>query len=165
VKKGNAVEIRFEPIGYVRNAYRDKRPPSWQGTTSRIEIDRRWAEALGGLEGFSHIVVLCYLDRSHGQDMPLFIQPQRNPLMPLVGFWGTRTPIRPNPIAMTVVPLADRQDNVLTVRNLDMYDGTPVLDIKPYLTRGDCFPEATAPEWIYCLWSVHDARDRGPQKT
>ena len=74
-------------------------------------------------------------------------------------WWGslcTRTPLRPNPISLTVVELIERVDNVLHVRNLDMYDGTAVLDIKPYLTRGDCHPQATCPEWMRRLWAIHD---------
>jgi tRNA-Thr(GGU) m(6)t(6)A37 methyltransferase TsaA len=152
------MEIRFEPIGFVRNAYSEQRPVTWQGVLSQIHIESTWCRALDGLEGFSHIVVLCYLDRSRGADIPLRIRAQRNPEMPLVGFWGTRTPVRPNPISMTVVPLIEREGCVLHVQNLDMFDGTAVLDIKPYLIRGDCHPEATAPEWIHRLWRMHDER-------
>jgi tRNA-Thr(GGU) m(6)t(6)A37 methyltransferase TsaA len=153
--------ISLEPIGFVCNGFSDgQRPPTWQGTSSRIAIDPRWSEALSGLDGFSHIIVLCYLHLSRDQESPVLIRPQRNPEMPLVGFFGTRTPVRPNPISVTVVPLIERQENVLHVRNLDMYDGTPVLDIKPYLTRGDCHPNATGPEWIYRLWAIQDAQRR-----
>jgi tRNA (Thr-GGU) A37 N-methylase len=74
----------------------------------------------------------------------------------MVGLFATRTPLRPNPISLTIVRLIERQDNVLQVQNLDMYDGTPVLDIKPYMTRGDCQTEATCPEWIHRLWAIHD---------
>lgn len=153
------MDITLEPIGYVRNDF-SQRPPTWQGTSSEIHVDARWSESLDGLEGFSHILVLCYLDKSRGQAIPLQVHPQGNPEMPLVGFWGTRTPVRPNPISVTTVPLVGREGSVLRVRNLDMFDGTPVLDLKPYLTRGDCHPEATAPDWIYRLWAIRDARDR-----
>jgi tRNA (Thr-GGU) A37 N-methylase len=76
--------------------------------------------------------------------------------MPIVGLFATRTPLRPNPISLTIVRLTERQGNVLHVQNLDMFDGTPVLDIKPYITRGDCQPEATNPEWIHRLRAIHD---------
>jgi tRNA-Thr(GGU) m(6)t(6)A37 methyltransferase TsaA len=154
------MDIHFTPIGFVHNEFpKGKRPSTWQGTHSRIDLDPRWSEALSGLAGFSHIIVLCFLHLSPREATPTFVQPQRNPHMPWVGFWGTRTPVRPNPISMTIVPLLDRQDNVLFVCNLDMHDGTPVLDIKPYLTRGDCHPDATAPEWIYRLWELRDAAE------
>jgi tRNA (Thr-GGU) A37 N-methylase len=82
--------------------------------------------------------------------------------MPLVGFFCTRTPLRPNPISLTVVELVERVHNVLHVRNLDMYDGTHVLDIKPYLTRGDSQPEARVPDWMLRLWAIHDEERRAP---
>ncbi len=155
----DATQIVLEPIGFVYNEYLPgQKPLTWQGTSSRIEIDPRWTAALEGLEAFSHINVLCYLHLMHREDPVLQIHPQRNLEMPLVGFFGTRTPLRPNPISMTIVRLIERQENVLHVRNLDMFNGTPVLDIKPYLTRGDCHPEATGPEWIYRLWAIHDAQ-------
>jgi tRNA-Thr(GGU) m(6)t(6)A37 methyltransferase TsaA len=158
--------IVFEPIGLVRNNYPPgQKPLTWQGTASRIEIAPRWTAALEGLEGFSHINVLCYLHMMHNEDPVLQIRSQGNPKMPLVGFFSTRTPLRPNPISMTIVRLIERQENVLYVRNLDMFDGTPILDIKPYLTRGDCHPEATGPEWIYRLWAIHDAQRKGHTDT
>jgi tRNA-Thr(GGU) m(6)t(6)A37 methyltransferase TsaA len=150
--------ITFEPIGHVRNAHpQGQKPPTWQGISSRIEIAPRWTAALDGLSEFSHISVLCYLHVMRGETPVLQIHPQRNPEMPQVGLFATRTPLRPNPISLTVVRLIERQENVLHVCNLDMYDGTPVLDVKPYLTRGDCHPDATGPEWIYRLWAIQDA--------
>jgi tRNA-Thr(GGU) m(6)t(6)A37 methyltransferase TsaA len=155
-------QILFEPIGFVCNDYPPgQKPLTWQGIASRIEIAPRWTAALEGLEEFSHINVLCYLHLMRKEDPVLQIHPQRNLDMPLVGFFSTRTPLRPNPISMTIARLIERQENVLYVRNLDMFDGTPVLDVKPYMTRGDCHPEATGPEWIYRLWAIHDAQRKG----
>jgi tRNA-Thr(GGU) m(6)t(6)A37 methyltransferase TsaA len=149
--------ITFRPIGTIHNAYpQGHKPLTWKGTLSRIEIDPRWAEGLDGLEGFSHLNVLCYLHLVRDQEPVLQIRAQRHPQMPLVGFFCTRTPLRPNPISLTVVELVERVDNMLHVRNLDMYDGTSVLDVKPYLTRGDRQPHATVPEWMQRLWAIHD---------
>jgi len=149
--------IAFHPIGTVHNAHpQGHKPLTWKGTTSQIEIDPRWQEGLEGLEGYSHLSVLCYLHLSQGREPVIKIRAQGHPQMPLVGFFCTRTPLRPNPLSLTVVELVERVDNVLHVRNLDMYDGTAVLDVKPYLTRGDCYPEATVPEWIERLWAIHD---------
>ena len=151
------MKITLEPIGMVHNEYpRGQKPLTWQGTSARIEIDPRWTAALEGLEGFSHISVLCYLHLMRGEAPVLQIHPQGNTDMPKVGLFATRTPLRPNPISLTIVHLIERRDNVLYVQNLDMYDGTPVLDIKPYLTRGDDQPQATGPEWIHRLWAIHD---------
>ena len=149
--------ITFQPIGTVHNAYPyGQKPLTWSGTLSQIEIDPRWAEGMEGLEGYSHLHVLCYLHLMQDREPVLKIRAQGRPQMPLVGFFCTRTPLRPNPISLTVVELVERVDNVLHVRNLDMYDGTSVLDVKPYLTRGDWQPQATVPEWMQRLWAIHD---------
>lgn len=163
------MEVVLEPIGYVRNDYPPgEKPDTWQGTSSQIVLSPKWTEALSGLKGFSHIIVLCYLDQMRGETSPPRIRAQRCPEMPLVGFFGTRTPARPNPISVTVVPLEKRVGSTLVVRDLDMYDGTPVLDIKPYLVQGDCRPEAVEPEWIHRLRAIQDARtqtDKASQGT
>jgi len=151
------MEVVLHPIGYVRNdCPPGRKPATWRGIPSYIEIDPRWTEALGGLAGFSHVLVLCYLHLSSDQEPPTLIRPQRRPEMPLVGFFGTRTPVRPNPISVSIVPLLKQEGNLLYVRNLDMYDGTPVLDVKPYITRSDCHPDAAEPEWIHRLRDLQD---------
>jgi tRNA (Thr-GGU) A37 N-methylase len=76
--------------------------------------------------------------------------------MPLVGLFATRSPHRPCPIGITAVRLLARQGARLRVEGLDANEGTPVLDIKPYLRRGDLIPEATAPDWLERLWRMHD---------
>ena len=149
--------ISLQPIGTVHNTYpQGHKPLTWHGTLSQIEIDLRWSQGLVGLEDYSHLHVLCHLHLSQGQEPILQIRAQRHPQMPLVGFFCTRTPLRPNPISLTVVELIERVDNVLHVRNLDMYDGTAVLDVKPYLMRSDCHPQAATPEWMRRLWAIHD---------
>ena len=145
------MNIVYTPIGHVRNAFPSgRRPPSWRGTTSQIEVLPQWAPALDGLADFSHVLVLCYLHLSPREAPPTRIRPQGNPEMPLVGLFSTRSPHRPNPISLSIVPLVAVQGAVLQVRDLDMYDGTPVLDIKPHLP-GDCPAEAVFPEWVHRL--------------
>ena len=159
--QGAKMKILLEPIGFVRNDLpRGQRPPTWQGTSSRIAIAPQWSAALSGLDGFSHLIVLCYLHLSSGEELTAMVRPQGRPEMPLVGFFGTRTPIRPNPISVTTVPLIERQGSILYVRSLDVYDGTPLLDIEPYLSHGDCHPQATEPEWMRRLSTIHDAENR-----
>ncbi len=155
------MEIRLRPIGFVRNDHPlGCKPLTWQGIVSQIELDPQWTEALSGLEGFSHATAICYLDLSADKVSPPRIHPQGRAEMPLVCFFGTRTPVRPNPLSLTVVEIVERKGHVLTVRNLDMYDGTAVLDIKPYLPRGDCYPAAIEPEGIHRWRAIHD-RERG----
>lgn len=155
------MEIVLHPIGTVHNDHPPgNKPLTWQGVESWLAFDARWAEALSGLDGFSHALVICYLHLIAGDVSPATIRPQRRPEMPEMGFFGTRTPARPNPISLTVVEILGREGSVLHVRDLDMYDGTPILDIKPYLTRGECVPDAREPEWVARLRKIHD-RERG----
>lgn len=87
---------------------------------------------------------------------PLRIHPEGREELPLVGVLATRTPCRPNPVAITAVRLIERRDNRLRVLGLDACEGTPILDIKPYLRRGDLVPEAATPGWLAALWAIHD---------
>jgi tRNA-Thr(GGU) m(6)t(6)A37 methyltransferase TsaA len=123
-----------------------------------IELDAAWAEALDGIEEFSHIWVLWWLDRSlFDPDLAsLRVRPQGRAEMPLRGIFATRSPRRPNPIAMTLVRLLEREGSKLTVQGLDAFVGTPILDLKPYLLRGDLIPEATVPAWLEQLWRIND---------
>jgi tRNA-Thr(GGU) m(6)t(6)A37 methyltransferase TsaA len=111
---------------------------------------------LDGIEGFSHIWIVWWLDRFESPPESPCVHPERREELPLVGFFATRSPHRPCPLAMTSVRLLGRQGRRLYVEGLDAYEGTPVLDIKPYLRRGDLIPEATVPEWLEQLWGIHD---------
>jgi tRNA-Thr(GGU) m(6)t(6)A37 methyltransferase TsaA len=145
------------PIGWVHSEVTglDAR---WEDFTSQIVVNEEWAPGLDGLEEFSHIIVLTWLHR-HPCRTPqdeLHSHPERRQDLPAVGFFATRTPRRPNPIGLTVVPLLARDGNVLTVRGLDAADGTPVLDVKPYLERGDRIDQPRSPAWIRQLWADQD---------
>lgn len=142
------------PIGHVVNGITELGGVRWEEVDSQIVADEAFAPGLDGIEGFSHVIVICYL---HKRDRPvpadLHVRPENRPDMPLLGVFATRTPKRPNPLAVTAVKLLHRQDKTLTVHGLDVIDGTPVLDIKPYLRNGDLIPDATAPEWIQRFWA------------
>ncbi len=145
------VSMKLEPIGVVNNEFERKPADGWQGVVSQVVIDDRWTPALEGLEGFSHIIVLFWLNRV-SERVLLHVRPQRRQDMPEVGLFATRTPMRPNPIGLRVVRLVSKEDNVLTVRGLDAFDGSPVLDVKPYLPRGDCIIRTRIPAWLERLW-------------
>jgi tRNA-Thr(GGU) m(6)t(6)A37 methyltransferase TsaA len=152
-------ELTLTPIGYVTEG----RLPSdnsdaWEEAEAEIEIDEAYAGALDGIEGFSHIWVIWWLDRSPADARleTLRVHPEGRSEMPLVGIFATRSPRRPNPIAMTLVQLLKRQGARLYVQGLDAFEGTPLLDLKPYLQRGDRIPEATMPNWLGRLWRIHD---------
>jgi len=147
--------LEVEPIGWVKNDISDAQEVIWEEIESQVVIEERFSEALDGIEEFSHIIVLFWLHRKE-ESPPLKIRPEMREDMPLVGVLATRAPVRPNPIGLTVVELLERQGNTLRVRGLDAYDETPVLDIKPYLPRGDSIPEAKIPEWLGRLWESRD---------
>jgi tRNA-Thr(GGU) m(6)t(6)A37 methyltransferase TsaA len=150
-------ELRLHPLGRVTNGRSSTaRDDRWQEAPAEIEIDAAWGGALDGIEEFSHIWVIWWLDRFEGPPDFTHVHPERREEMPLVGILATRSPQRPNPIAMTVVRLLAREGNKLRVQGLDAYEGTPVLDIKPYLRRGDLIAEATVPKWLERLWRAQD---------
>lgn len=141
--------VTFEPIGYVRSPFKEGRPPSWDEVISEIVISPELAEGLEGLEGFSHIQVLFWLHRiGRREGPPLKVHPRKRRDLPLVGLFATRSPNRPNSIGLTTVELLKREENMLTVRGLDALDGTPVLDIKPYIPGYDGQEGAKVPSWI-----------------
>jgi tRNA-Thr(GGU) m(6)t(6)A37 methyltransferase TsaA len=143
----------------VENGVQKGEQAIWEEMESRIVLDGQWAEGLRGLEGFSHLVVIFWLDRPNQAEVPLQVHPEAKEDMPLVGLFATRTPLRPNPIGLTSVELLSVEGTTLRVRGLDAFDGTPVLDIKPYLIRGDLKPDASVPGWLRQLWAKHDTEE------
>jgi tRNA-Thr(GGU) m(6)t(6)A37 methyltransferase TsaA len=126
----------FRPIGYVHSPYKDTSSiPRGLGAKheaeGELEILRSFAPGLTDIEGFSHLFVIWAFDRAEGFD--LIAHPPTDEKRPH-GVFSTRSPRRPNPIALTVVELLRREGASLHVRGVDMLDGTPILDIKPYLS-------------------------------
>jgi len=123
-------------IGFVHSPYKETSSvPRGLGAKHEaegsIEVLREFEAGLMDIEGFSHLFVLWEFDRS--TDYDLVAHPPADDKRPH-GVFATRSPRRPNPIALTVVELLGREGGVLRVRGVDMLDGTPVLDIKPYLS-------------------------------
>jgi len=142
------VTIELTPIGVIKNLFQDRIPKGWETVEARIIVNDEWAAALDGVEEFSHVIVLFWLDRIPRDSILLRLHPQGCADLPLVGLFATRTPVRPNPIGLQVVELLERSGNVLTVRHIDALNDSPVLDIKPYLPRGDSVRGAVTPEWV-----------------
>jgi len=142
-------QVVFQPIGVVRSPFREPENRDWDQTVSEIRLERKWAKGLRGIEDFSHLIVLFHLSRAKG--VQLRVHPKRRMDLPLVGMFSTRTPHRPNPIAMTVCRLVKRRGVRLTVKGLDAIDGTPVLDIKPYIPDNDLVRRPRVAKWIYRL--------------
>lgn len=132
-----AVTFTFHPIGAIHSPYEATRDiPKGLGTEHRaegtIEILPEYEAGLLDIEGFSHLYVLWVFDRAEGRPREWVGTPPTDDRPH--GVFATRSPRRPNPLALTVVELLRREGRVLHVRGVDMLDGTPVLDLKPYLS-------------------------------
>ncbi|MCX8150229.1 MAG: tRNA (N6-threonylcarbamoyladenosine(37)-N6)-methyltransferase TrmO [Candidatus Bathyarchaeota archaeon] len=138
--------IILEPIGFVKTAAQGDEVKDKQHL-SQIMLLKELAEALEGIEEFSHLFVLFWLNKiSVQQRQTLKVHPRGRRDLPLVGVFAVRTNLRPNPIGLTLVKLVKREGTVLTVRGLDAFDGTPVLDIKPF-DFWDIPKDAKVPSW------------------
>jgi tRNA-Thr(GGU) m(6)t(6)A37 methyltransferase TsaA len=132
-------------IGRIRTPWKERkdcpknaREARESGVVSTIELDPRWAQALQGVESCSHLIVLYWMDRSRRD---LVIQKPAHYGVGR-GTFALRTPVRPNPIALSVVQLMKVEGTRLSVIGLDCLDGTPLIDIKPYFASTDSIPDA-----------------------
>lgn len=138
-------QICLNPIGLVRTDASGKEVKD-KTRISKIVLNEGLIEALDGIEGFSHVFVLFWLNEVAKQPRSLKYHPRGRMDMPLLGVFALRTNMRPNPIGLTLVELLKVEGNTLTVRGLDAYDGTPVLDIKPF-DSWDIADNARLPDW------------------
>ncbi|CAO0821986.1 tRNA (adenine37-N6)-methyltransferase [Desulfarculales bacterium] len=120
--------ISLEPIGVVRSTL-VQRPEA--GLLAVIEIDPAWWEGLAGLAPGRDLWVIYNFHQS--QEPRLLVHPRRDPGRPLTGVFNTRAPCRPAPLGLTLVRLLEVEEGRLLVRGLEALDGTPVLDLKPYV--------------------------------
>lgn len=132
--------LRMEAVGTIRKA------PSG----ARVEIHPAYRDALHGLEGFSHLLILYWFDRN---DTPkrratLQVHPKRNPSIPLTGVFATRSPRRPNLVALDVARILSLDPDGVRIDDIDALDGTPVIDLKPYIPASDAVPDALVPDWV-----------------
>jgi len=138
--------IELKPIGFVRTKAVGKEVRD-KGNVSEIVFRENLEDALVGIEDFSHIFVIFWMHEISKEDRrTMKVHPRGRRDMPLLGAFATRTPLRPNPIGLTAVELLEVEGNVATVRGLDAFDGTPVLDIKPF-DHWDVPEDASVPEW------------------
>ena len=121
--------FQVKPIGYVRSG----------SGFSKVSILPEYGEGLDGIETFTHIILLCWMHMAR-RDV-LKVRPRPRPDI-LCGVFATRSPSRPNPIGIYVVKLLKKEGLELYISPIDAYDGTPVLDIKPYIAGIDSIPDA-----------------------
>jgi len=142
----NPIEIR--PIGVVRNGEADVGRLDWSRVRSTVELAPDLLGALLGLEDYSHVIVVGWLDR-----IPAELRGRRQAYpagderLPLQGALALRGGARPNPISVTVCRLRGIEGARIEVEGLDLVDGTPVLDVKPYIAHYDAEPKAKLPKW------------------
>ena len=120
------------PVASVEEAPRQGRDA---GTVAEVQILPQYAEALAGIERWARVRVTCWLHRA-SRDV-LGVHPRGDPSSPLTGVFATRSPSRPNPLAVYTVDLLERRDTTLVVAGIDAVDGTPVVDIRPHVPRLD----------------------------
>lgn len=135
--------VSYAPIGVLRTPFRHIagmpiQPRSQTAAEGTAVIDAALAEGLEGLAQFSHVILLYHLDRQRSVQLRVrpFLDPQPR------GVFATRAPSRPNPIGLSIVPLLRIEGATLHLANLDMLDGTPLLDVKPYVPAWDRIDEA-----------------------
>ena len=135
---GSMNEIKYKPIGVIHSPFKEPKgtpiqPAGAKGTKGTVEIFSEYAEGLRDIEGFSHIILLYHFHLSKGATSIVkpFMDNETH------GVFAMRGPSRPNPIGISVVRLVRVEGNVLHIQDVDIVDGTPLLDIKPYIPEFD----------------------------
>jgi tRNA-Thr(GGU) m(6)t(6)A37 methyltransferase TsaA len=132
------MKIEYQRIGFVHSPHQTTsgtpiQPSRARGIEGTVELEEEYVEALSDLDGFSHIILICHLHKAAG--FKLKVVPYLDTV--LRGLFATRAPSRPNPIGLSVVRLLGIDGRVLRIEGVDLLDGTPVLDIKPYVRDFD----------------------------
>jgi tRNA-Thr(GGU) m(6)t(6)A37 methyltransferase TsaA len=132
------MEIVYRPIGIIRTPFKSKegvpiQPVYGKGVKGYVEVFPEYVEGLKDLEGFSHLILVYHFHLSNGYK--LLVKPYLDEN--LRGVFSTRAPRRPNPIGISIVRLIERVGSTLHISDVDMVDGTPLLDIKPYIPDFD----------------------------
>ena len=132
------MKIEFTPIGIIHSPFMEPegmpiQPVGAVGVKGTVEVFEDFHSGLEDLDGFSHIILLYHFHRSHGFDLRVvpFMDSRKR------GLFATRAPKRPNPIGLSIVQLDKIEDGVLHIQSVDILDGTPLLDIKPYVPEFD----------------------------
>ncbi len=129
--------IRYKPIGIIRSGHVEvaltpMQPVYARGCQGRVEMFQEFEDGLTGLEGFSHIYLIYHFNKAG----PVQLNSKPLPHGVEVGIFSTRAPLRPNAVGLSIVELLRREKNILFLDGVDILDGTPLLDIKPYYYTG-----------------------------
>jgi tRNA-Thr(GGU) m(6)t(6)A37 methyltransferase TsaA len=139
-QRDSTVSFQLFPVGKVKKD---------SGRTA-IEIYPKYADAILGLNKFSHVIVLYWF---HKNDTPekrktMRVHPRANLSNPLTGVFATRSPRRPNLIGLSVCKILSIENNIIRIDSIDAFNDTPVLDLKPYIPRMDMVQHAYGPKWV-----------------
>jgi tRNA-Thr(GGU) m(6)t(6)A37 methyltransferase TsaA len=142
------VEIAYRPIGVIHSPFKETagmpiQPAAARGVRGTVEIEPEYSEGLKDLDGFSHIYLIYHLHLSKGFSLKVTPFLDYRPR----GVFATRAPRRPNAIGLSVVRLVRVEGSILQIEDVDIADGTPLLDIKPYVPEFDA-PEAERTGWL-----------------
>jgi len=131
-------EIKMNPIGIIHTPYKEPKGMPIQGTfrkgvAGRLELSKEYQDGLKDLNGFSHIMIIYYFDRSGKEELlsKPFLEDKPH------GIFAIRSPHRPNHIGVSIVKLEKIEKNIVTFSEVDILDATPLLDIKPYVSHFD----------------------------
>ena len=157
----SVTEFRASPIGIVEEGLsREKSERTHKSryqVTSQVRVFEQYAEGLTGLSDYSHIILIWSMHET--KKVKLKVTPWGRTDLPEVGIFATRFPPRPNPIGVSVVKLLTAKSNLLRVKGLDAWTGTPILDIKPY-DYYDIIKTVKVPAWWKKHWGEHYAKRR-----
>ena len=155
-------EIRYKPIGVIHTPFKSVKgtpiqPRSAEEALGIVEVFPEYTEGLKDLDGFSHIILIYHFHLV--QKSSLLVKPYMDDR--IHGVFATRAPARPNPIGISVVKLLKIEDNRLHVKGVDIVDGTPLLDIKPYIPEFDVY-QVEEIGWLKDkIHRLYEARDDG----
>lgn len=145
-----AMHIKCESIGYVRGGRIEPTDDHWGEVTARIELDssRFSKESLAGLESFSHLMVLYHFHQVPESKVEFFSRhPRNNAAWPKVGIFAQRAKDRPNRIGVSICDIIKVENTWVWVKGLDAIDGTPILDLKPFMKGFEPQGEVREPQW------------------
>ena len=156
------MEICYTPIGVIHSPFKEPKgvpiqPSAAKGVRGTVEVFWQYADGLKDLDGFSHIILLYHFHRARKCSLLVtpFLDSEQH------GVFATRAPSRPNPIGLSVVRLLKVEGNILEIENVDIIDGTPLLDIKPYVPDFDHF-EVERCGWLEKrTYRLEDRKDDG----
>ena len=135
-------EFKVSPIGHVQKSEEH----------TLVILDKKYEPGLLGIDGYSHVYIFWWFDRNDtpGNRHILQVHPRGDARNPLTGVFATRAPVRPNLVALTLCRIASIHENGIKVAEIDAFDGTPVIDLKPYIPALDSPDEVRVPDWGPC---------------